>query len=109
MTTPELFLLAFGIGVVSGLRAFSAPAIVCWAAKLGWIHLQGTPLAFMGSTAVVYSFSLLAAGELVGDKLPQIPSRKSPGPLAARMVLGGLSAAALCVSGGLPLAVGGVL
>jgi uncharacterized membrane protein len=85
-----------GIGFVSGLRTFTAPAIIAWAARSGLLHLEQSPLAFMGSTAAVVILSLLAAGEYVGDLLPKTPKRTSPGPLIARIISGGLSGACLC-------------
>ena len=45
----SFYVLAFLIGVVAGLRAMTAPAAVSWAARLGWLNLAGTPLAFMGA------------------------------------------------------------
>lgn len=56
-------LLAFAIGFVAGLRSMTAPAAVAWAAYLGWIHLQGSPLAFMGSILAVGLFTLAALAE----------------------------------------------
>ena len=44
----SVYVLAFLIGVIAGLRALTAPAAVSWAARLGWIHLENTGLAFMG-------------------------------------------------------------
>ena len=58
MSPSEVILLAFLIGVVSGLRSLTAPAAVAWAAHLGWIKLGGRLLAFMGSTAAVAIFTL---------------------------------------------------
>jgi uncharacterized membrane protein len=98
MTANSVFALAVGIGFVAGLRSLTAPAVVSWAAHLGRLTLQGSPLAFMGSTAAVAILSLLALAEYVGDLLPKTPNRTSPGPLIARVVTGGLSAACLCVS-----------
>lgn len=92
-------LLALGIGIVAGLRSLTAPAIVAWGAHLGWLHLAGTPLGFMGSTAAVIIFSLLAIGELVADKLPTTPKRTAPAPLIARFVTGALCGATLCAAG----------
>jgi uncharacterized membrane protein len=92
--------LAVGIGIVAGLRALTAPAAVSWAAHLGWLNLQGSPLAFMGSTAAVAIFSILALAELVADKLPATPNRTKPGPLLSRIILGGLCGAGLSVSAG---------
>lgn len=90
--------LAFGIGVVAGLRTFTAPAAVSWAAYLGWLNLQGSPVAFMASTWAVAIFSLLAVFEFVGDLLPKTPKRTAPAPLAARILMGGLCGACLCLS-----------
>lgn len=43
---------------------------------------------------------MLTIAELVVDKLPKTPSRKTLGPLIGRLVLGGLSGAALCAAPG---------
>lgn len=94
-----IFVLAFLIGVVSGLRALTAPAVVSWAARLGWLKLENTSLAFLGYAASPYIFSVLALAELVNDKLPKTPSRKTAGPFGARIVMGGLSGAALGAAG----------
>jgi uncharacterized membrane protein len=109
MNSSLVFLLAFGIGLVTGLRSMTGPALVCWAARLNWLNLDGSRLAFMESTFATYAFSALALGELVADKLPFIPNRTSPGPLFGRFVLGALSGAALCVAGGYSSAVGAIL
>jgi uncharacterized membrane protein len=44
----SVYVLALLIGVVAGLRAMTAPAVVSWAAYLGRMHLEGTWLAFLG-------------------------------------------------------------
>jgi uncharacterized membrane protein len=100
MNGSYVFALAVGIGIVAGLRSLTAPAAVSWAARLGWIDLEVSPLAFMGSSVAVAIFSLAAIGEYVNDLLPRTSKRTAPGPLTARIVLGGLSGACLCVSGG---------
>ena len=104
-----VFALAVGIGIVAGLRSITAPALVSWAAHLGWLNLHGTPLAFMASLAAVVIFSLGALFEYVNDKLPKTPSRTTAGPLTARMVLGGLSGACLCAAAGQSWIAGAVL
>ena len=100
MDANYIFVIAIGIGIVAGLRAMTAPALVSWAAHLGWRSLQGTPLAFMGSTVAVVVFSLGAIGEYVNDKLPKTPSRTAPPQFIARIIMGGLSGACLCASAG---------
>ena len=101
--------LAFGIGVVAGLRSMTAPAVVAWAAHLGWINLSGSPLAFMGSIWAVAVFTLGALGEFVADQLPSTPPRtKGPG-LIARIVMGLLAGACLALAGGASLIGGAIL
>ncbi|MFM0345670.1 DUF4126 domain-containing protein [Paraburkholderia sp. RL17-347-BIC-D] len=91
----SVYVLALLIGVVAGLRAMTAPAAVSWAAHLGWLPLQDTPLAFLGFTATPYIFTVLAIVELITDQLPKTPSRTVPMQFGARLVLGGLSGAAI--------------
>src|SRR5262249_24986307 len=93
MNSAFALLLAFGIGVVAGLRSMTAPAIVAWAAHLGWISLSGSHLAFMGSAWAVGIFTLGALAEFVADQLPTTPARTTAGPLAARIVMGSLTGA----------------
>jgi uncharacterized membrane protein len=89
------YVLAFLIGVVAGLRALTPLAAVSWGARLGWLHLQNTWLAFLGFAATPYIVSALAIGELINDKLPKTPSRKSPPGFIARIVTGALCGGAV--------------
>jgi uncharacterized membrane protein len=73
------YLRALGIGAVAGLRTFTAPAATLGIDRHLW------------SGAVMF----LAAGELVADKLPFMPSRLRPGGLGARLISGGLCGRAL--------------
>ena len=109
MSSSLVLVFAFLIGAVGGLRSLTAPAAVAWAAHLGWIHLQSTPLAFMGSTAAVAVLTLMALGELIADKLPTTPSRLSALGMGARISLGVLSGACLALAGAQSLWVGGIL
>jgi uncharacterized membrane protein len=92
------YVLAFLIGVVTGLRSMTAPAAVSWAARLGWLHLENTWVAFLGFAATPYIVSALAVGELIADKLPKTPSRKAPAGFAARILSGALCGAALATA-----------
>ena len=62
MTHFLVLLLALLIGVIAGLRAFSAPAAVAWAAALHWINMDGTWASWMGNWFVVALFTVLALG-----------------------------------------------
>jgi uncharacterized membrane protein len=88
------YILAFLIGIVAGLRSMTAPAAVSWAARLGWLHLENTRLAFLGFAATPYIISVLAIGELIADKLPNTPSRKASVGFGARIVSGAICGAA---------------
>lgn len=103
-----MYLLSLAIGIVAGLRAMTAPAAVSWAAHLGWLNLDGTPLAFMGYTWTPWIITALAFGELVTDQLPSTPSRTVPIQFGTRIVSGALTGAALGVVGG-SLVIGAVL
>jgi uncharacterized membrane protein len=92
--------IAVGIGIVTGLRSMTAPAVVSWAAHLGWLHLQGSPLAWVGSTAAVAVFSLAAVGEYVADKLPRTPPRTAAVGFTVRIIVGALCGACVGVSAG---------
>ena len=95
-----LYVLAFLIGVVAGLRAMTAPALASWAARLGWLKVQGTPFAWMGAAVTPWIFTLAAIGEIVNDKLPKTGSRKAPPQFFARILMGALSGATIGASAG---------
>jgi uncharacterized membrane protein len=102
-------LLAFCIGIVAGLRSLTAPAVVAWAARLGWMNLSASPLAFMGSAWAVGILTLLALIELVADQLPTTPARTTAVPLGARIVTGLLTGACVGIAGGGSLWLGALL
>ena len=95
MTHFLVLLLALLIGVVAGLRALTAPAVVAWAAMLDWINLDGTWAEWVGHPITVAVLTVLAIAELVTDQLPKTPSRKVPLQFGARIVSGGLCGAAI--------------
>ena len=109
MNSGFVLLLTFGIGVVTGLRCGTGPAVVAWAAHLGWINLSGSPLAWMGSTLAVVIFTILALFEFVADQLPSTPARTAAAGLSARIVLGLLCGACLGIAGGASLWLGAIV
>ena len=104
-----IFALAFGVGVAAGLRSLTPPAVVAWAAHLGWLNLNNSPLAFMGSIIAAIIFSLLALFELFLDLQPSTPKRTAPVPLVARILTGGLCGACLYAAGNQLLIIGAIL
>jgi uncharacterized membrane protein len=87
--------LAFLIGVIAGLRSMTAPTVVIWGARFGWLRPEGSWLSPINTPITSYFASALAIGELIADKLPKTPSRKAPGPFIVRILFGAMCGAAL--------------
>ncbi|MGZ3699107.1 MAG: DUF4126 family protein, partial [Bdellovibrionota bacterium] len=83
------------IGLIAGLRTFTAPMLVSWLARLGWLDLSDTSLAFLGSAWAPWVFTISAISELVVDQLSSTPSRTVPAQFGARIISGGLCGAAI--------------
>jgi uncharacterized membrane protein len=107
MTETILFLICIVIGGASGLRSLTGIAVVTIVAQrgwphLGWLHLGGTGLSFLGTPIAMYLFILLAIGELIADKTAFVPPRIQAPSLGARFVLGALCGSALALAAGMP-------
>jgi uncharacterized membrane protein len=98
--------VALALGFASGLRSLAPAAVVAWAAHLGWLNLNNSPLGFMASIIAVIILSLLAVFELIGDLLPQTPKRTAPVPLLVRILMGGLCGACICAASNRSLIMG---
>jgi uncharacterized membrane protein len=85
------------LGLVTGLRTFTPMAVLCWFAYLGYLPVDGTWAAWTTKLAAAVVFTVLALGELVGDKLPKTPARTATGPLIARLAFGALIGAIVAV------------
>ena len=94
------YLLALLIGLVAGLRAMTAPAMISWAAYFGWLDLSGTWLAFLGNVWARLILTLFALAELITDQLPSTPSRTVPVQFVTRIATGAVSGAAVGASAG---------
>ena len=92
-----IYVLAFVIGVIAGLRTMTAFAAISWAAYFGWVNLGGSWLEFLGSVWTAPIVTLLALGELVTDQLPSTPSRTVPAQFGGRVLVGAVAGAALGV------------
>jgi len=93
------------IGLLAGLRALTPAAATAWAVHLGWLPLDG-PLALIGWLPVAIVLTLLAIGELIGDKLPNTPAQTALPGLAARLFVGAVTGACVARGGGGSLGVG---
>jgi uncharacterized membrane protein len=78
------------LGGLTGLRTMTPMAILCWFAWMGHLDVEGTWAFWSAMHITAIIFSVLAVGELIGDKLPMTPSRVSAFPLIARIGFGAL-------------------
>lgn len=78
------------LGVSAGLRSFTPLATVSWFAHYGKLPVKGTWASWIAHPAALGVLSTAAAGEFVGDKLPNTPDRTAPLGLIGRLALGGL-------------------
>src|SRR5690554_2902059 len=85
-----------GLGFASGLRSMAGPALLAR-------HLKENPpeewphplLRLWGQDPGASMVQLFAGGEMLGDKLPFVPARTDPAPLAGRAASGAAVGAAL--------------
>lgn len=95
-----LLLQAFAIGLVAGMRTMMPLVMLSWAVNLDILPLKGTSLAFLGRPWAVVFFTVAALAELIADKLPVTPSRKTPPQFGARIVTGTFAGIALGLASG---------
>lgn len=78
------------LGVVTGMRSLTGFAVLCWFVHGGYLPLEDTWAAWVGKLSTCIIVTLLALAEMIADKLPRTPNRTAPGPLLARVVIGGM-------------------
>jgi uncharacterized membrane protein len=109
MPSFEILCALFAIGILTGLRAMTPIAVLCWFTMLARVPTASGWMSFVSSKISVGVFTLAAIGELIGDKLPNTPSRtKLPG-LSARIVFGALCAAILAATASFPVVPGAMI
>jgi len=94
------------LGFANGQRTLTPLAMLCWFAYTGHLHVEDTWASWTANLVSAVVITVLALGEYIGDKLPQTPNRIAAGPLAARIVFGGLVGAIVAASLHLPFALG---
>ncbi|KUI37848.1 hypothetical protein AU197_08880 [Mycobacterium sp. IS-1590] len=95
MTQVLILVLAMLIGVIAGLRALTAPAVVSWGALLGWIDVDGKWSEWMAHPITVTVLTIFLLVELVTDQLPNTPSRKTTPQFATRLITGAFAGAVI--------------
>jgi uncharacterized membrane protein len=84
------WLAAITLGAVTGLRSISGVALISRQSPRIPHRRAGDVARTLSRPAIGRMVRSAAAGELIADKLPSIPARVRPGPLLARIALGGV-------------------
>ena len=95
MTQVLVILLALLIGIIAGLRALTAPAVVAWGAHLGWIDVHGKWSEWIAHPITLTVLTIFLLVELVTDQLPKTPSRKTAVQFTTRLIMGGFAGAVI--------------
>ena len=92
---PAKFWPVVGFATLAGMRSMSAPALLShYLSRQPHAGLNGSRLRFMQKPATATVLKVLAAGELIGDKLPATPDRIALPVMTGRLLSGGLVGAA---------------
>ncbi|MCC9165487.1 DUF4126 family protein [Pontibacter harenae] len=90
---------ALGLGAVAGMRSLTAPAILSHQLSLAPAGgLQNSPLKYLQKGPVATGLKLLAASEMAGDKLPDVPDRITLAPILFRTAAGSAVGAAVFIA-----------
>jgi uncharacterized membrane protein len=84
-----------GFATLAGMRSMSAPAFAShYLSRQPHTGLAGSRLRFLQKPFTAGLLKVLAAGEIVADKLPGTPNRIAPEIMAGRLLSGALVGAA---------------
>jgi len=101
------YLKSFQIGIIAGMRAMSAPALLSHQlSRAQPTPLSGSALHFLILPKTATALKVLAGGELIGDKLPSTPARVAFPQLGGRLVSGAVCGGALSEARGQKLTYG---
>jgi uncharacterized membrane protein len=101
----HVVLTAVALGTIAGLRSMAAPALLTHELSSHSRSKRSTLEKLITSEGVARVMALLAGGEMLADKAPEMPNRTDMVPLAGRAMLGSLSAAAFASHKKYPIAV----
>ena len=92
---PAKFWPVMGFATLAGMRSMSAPAFLShYFSRQPHAGLDGSALRFMQKPVMATALKVMAAGEMVMDKLPGTPNRTAPPVLLGRLLSGALVGAA---------------
>lgn len=105
----QTYLKAFGIGVVAGMRAMIAPALLSRKLVRTFPTKQPTkPIHYLALPATSLALNGLMGLEIIGDKLPNTPNRIAAPQFGGRIASGATCGAFLSQAEGGAVPVGAV-
>ncbi len=107
-TDAVVYAAASAIGIVAGMRAMTAPAVVSYIATEGCLQNEKNSFGLLGHPKALRVMIGLASGELIFDKLPFMPKRTDSAGLAARIISGALCGATICKAKNRSIVVGAI-
>lgn len=108
-TPSMIYLSTVGMGIIAGMRSMTAPALVSNHLAQCQPQTNGTRATALETPTLVLLLQLLAAGEMVADKIPGMPARTALPSLLGRSMSGALSGAALCAAYKQPVMAGAAI
>ena len=97
------------LGALAGMRSMAAPAVIGQLSRKGTLAGTTSRLPIVHKPNFATVSLVLAAGELIADKLPFTPNRTAAGPLLGRALTGGISGAIVCSAKKRPVWIGALL
>ena len=92
---------AAALGVVAGMRSQLPLALLALAVQRRRSAMRSSSsVDFLHVPVVRAALGIAAIGELIVDKLPFVPNRNEPGPLAGRIAFGGIAGAVFALETG---------
>lgn len=92
----ETYAKAFGLGATIGMRALAGPALLSRKlVRTTPVNEPQRPVDYFIQQPVATALEVLAAAEILTDKLPGVPNRTVPVQFVGRMVSGGSCGAVL--------------
>jgi hypothetical protein len=74
-TDAVVYAAASALGIIAGMRAMTAPALVSYMAQQGCLQVDRQRFGFFGHPRAFKILAGLASGEIIFDKLPFMPKR----------------------------------
>lgn len=104
------YLKAFGLGVVAGMRSLVAPALLSHKlVRTVPVKEPSEPIHYLAQPPASMILKALAGGEILGDKIPNVPDRTIPVEFGARVASGATCGAFLAQIEGEAIPVGAIV